>query len=36
MSEFQRRDFLRGAAAIAVGVTAVPIGARWDRAEPKP
>jgi TAT (twin-arginine translocation) pathway signal sequence len=36
MSEFQRRDFLKGAAAIAAGVTAGLIGAGRNRPESKP
>ena len=36
MAEFQRRDFLKGAAASAVGVTAGLVEARRDRVELKP
>jgi TAT (twin-arginine translocation) pathway signal sequence len=36
MSNFQRRDFLTGAAAIAAGVSVGLVGARRARAELKP
>ena len=36
MSNFQRRDFLTGAAAFAVGATATPVGARQAGAGDQP